>query len=479
MWKSGRPQIISLVLVLTVFCLHLIIAPLVSLGVDEAHYALYALHPALSYFDHPPLVGWLQMLIAPLGYNEFTVRLLPAIIYALISVQLYRLTELLYPQASRWQGMVAVSLVLTAPILQLLGWGMVPDWPLILLALCIVEQTFYLLRDGQSGYRWLLLGIYFGLSGLSKYTAIFLPLGLLLVMIHYQGFRWLLSPYPWGAALLAALMISPVLVWNYENHWVSFQYQSDHARGDGWGWRSLLSMQALQMLCYTFLTYLGGILATAYALRRRCSSDWLILYFAWPFLLVTNGSSGYGEVLPNWPAMGWVLLIPLIAHWLCHCWSNVWVKVLVVGSTLISVPLIVFLYLLLAFKPISTFPFMRPVIKDLIGWQQASEKAAQLQEGYPDKELVLLVDNWSKASRVAWYAYPKPVQLLEEKQTQFDFWYGRPDHTTQGILIRDELEGPVETSIHRQGLQCRLIDQLPVVAGSTMINRFQFYLCQP
>ena len=40
--------------------LHGIIGAVVGLSVDEAHYLLYALHPALSYFDHPPLVGWLQ-----------------------------------------------------------------------------------------------------------------------------------------------------------------------------------------------------------------------------------------------------------------------------------------------------------------------------------------------------------------------------------------------------------------------------------
>ena len=40
--------------------LHLALALAVNLSVDEAHYALYASHLDWSYFDHPPLVGWLQ-----------------------------------------------------------------------------------------------------------------------------------------------------------------------------------------------------------------------------------------------------------------------------------------------------------------------------------------------------------------------------------------------------------------------------------
>ena len=46
---------------------HLILAMGVGLSVDEAHYALYAYHLDWSYFDHPPLVGWLQWPAVALG----------------------------------------------------------------------------------------------------------------------------------------------------------------------------------------------------------------------------------------------------------------------------------------------------------------------------------------------------------------------------------------------------------------------------
>ena len=40
--------------------LRLGVAPTFGLGVDEAHYLLYAVHLDLSYVDHPPLVGWIH-----------------------------------------------------------------------------------------------------------------------------------------------------------------------------------------------------------------------------------------------------------------------------------------------------------------------------------------------------------------------------------------------------------------------------------
>ena len=57
--------------------LHLAVGASLGLSVDEAHYLLYALHPALSYFDHPPMVGWLQWPMVSLGAPVWLLRLLP------------------------------------------------------------------------------------------------------------------------------------------------------------------------------------------------------------------------------------------------------------------------------------------------------------------------------------------------------------------------------------------------------------------
>jgi hypothetical protein len=43
---------------------------------DEAYYWMWAQHPALSYYDHPPLNSWLLGLSsAVFGWNVFALRL--------------------------------------------------------------------------------------------------------------------------------------------------------------------------------------------------------------------------------------------------------------------------------------------------------------------------------------------------------------------------------------------------------------------
>ena len=52
-----------------------------GLSVDEAHYALYAQYLALSYFDHPPLVGWIQWPLVALNAPDAVLRLIPGVLW--------------------------------------------------------------------------------------------------------------------------------------------------------------------------------------------------------------------------------------------------------------------------------------------------------------------------------------------------------------------------------------------------------------
>ncbi|MDP0562092.1 MAG: glycosyltransferase family 39 protein [Candidatus Endonucleobacter sp. (ex Gigantidas childressi)] len=480
---ARTPGLIACLVVLLVFLVHLFIAPLLSLGVDEAHYALYALHPDLSYFDHPPMVGWLQMLVAPLGYDEFSVRLMPALLYAIASLQVYRLTGKLYPDGDKNQSLVAVFLLNSAPFLQLMGWGLVPDAPLIVLALFSIELILKISQKHRL-QDWLMLGVVFGLAGLSKYTAVFLPLAMTLFLSQQQGLRWLKQLAPWLAMVPALVLISPVLIWNSIHDWASFTYQMDHASEGGWSVKNVLMMQVLQMSCYSILAYIAGIAASIFALRRGRSADWLVIWSVWPFLLVTTWSAGNGELLPNWPALGWALLAPLTAHWLCLRWGQLWVKILALISSVLSVGLIVGIIGFLIFQPLSVVPFLKPVVRDVVGWDQAARKAKMLLADRGIEEIdseppVLLVQNWSRGSRIAWYGRPLKVQVLSDRSSQFMYWFGEADESTRGILIRDNEDVPVSGIYRTRGLSCQYLEGLDGEMDGVIVNKFHFYWCQP
>jgi len=84
MWDDRRRPTVSdknlLRATFLLFCSRLVIAFLIELTPQEALLLEYAMHPALSYFDHPPIVAWViragQFLLAnpswELGSADFS-----------------------------------------------------------------------------------------------------------------------------------------------------------------------------------------------------------------------------------------------------------------------------------------------------------------------------------------------------------------------------------------------------------------------
>src|SRR4051794_27385403 len=56
---------------------------------DEAYFIVWGLQPDWGYYDHPPMVGWLLALLAPLSTAPWVLRLPVVILPLLVSVALY------------------------------------------------------------------------------------------------------------------------------------------------------------------------------------------------------------------------------------------------------------------------------------------------------------------------------------------------------------------------------------------------------
>ena len=193
---------VALLLVVVCTALHLLVAGRVELSGDEAHYALYGYFLDWSYFDHPPLVGWLQALILPFSDSDFALRLWPAALGVLSSLALFRLTRTLFPDESPWTAFVAVALLQSALAFQVFSIAMEPDTVLLPLSL---GAAVFLLRavEHERASDWLWVGVLFGLAGLAKYTAVMLAVGALLLVLLGGRTRVLRRPGPWLAVAVA------------------------------------------------------------------------------------------------------------------------------------------------------------------------------------------------------------------------------------------------------------------------------------
>jgi 4-amino-4-deoxy-L-arabinose transferase-like glycosyltransferase len=481
---------------------HLLLASSFHLSPDETQYTLYSAHLDWSFFDHPPLVGWLQWPWGALGGTDLLMRVVPMASWLLGALALLALTATMYPGVAL-APRAALLLWALSPIPHLLGVALVPD-SLLLPIICASMVFCWQLCDVRQLQRtslWLGLGLCLGLAGLTKYTAILIALGAVLALLISHGPRLLARPGPWLAVLLAALLISPVLLWNATHDWISLAYQFSHAAGGAdWRFSRVLAFVLVQVLGYGALLLLGGVASwrqpeggrSGQVTAQRISPVGFCLCFGLPALLLLTYLSGRGSTLPHWSASAWMALTPAAAMGCLSMWSHRQALLKAVGGfqALCCAGLATLMLVGGVSSEVGEQAHSKPgqvpagsafnPFADLYGWDAAAAHGRALAEKNPDAQGVqptLAVFNWTLASRIAWYARPLGVKVVQRHFDQFGLWWGvlQPG---ESVLLLDwsqmSFAPPVGPG---QFERCELLDQQAVPRLGRQIAHFNFLLC--
>lgn len=461
----------------------------VQFSVDEAHYALYAQHLAWSYFDHPPLVGWIQWPLVMLTSSEGLIRIIPELLWIIACILVYQVTiEVHYLLQSRNTGhltsslpsanicgLMAVLAIVAAPMPHILAIGLLPDTLLAPISLGILWMALRWLRDESFNLgQWLILGILLGLAGLSKYTAAFTAFALLLVFFSAPKKPWITKLGFWLAALLALILIGPVLYWNWIHDWISFKYQIAHGGGGAWLWRGVGAFLLLQIAVFGPLIILGGLaFIRDFVHANKLSLIALLGFFFIPFAIFAALSGGGG--LPHWTTPAWFCLAPFAGIGLAKTWSTHHRKLIrMLFCVQITLCLIGFGFVLSG--GITSASMKSNPIADLYGWKLAGQKAAQLASATSANGIA--VQNWTLGSRAAWYAKPVPVFVLDQRQDQFDLWFGQLPQGAKIILVNWSgmpFSAPISSKMGFEA--CQPLDSLEIRHFGQYLSRFDFSLC--
>lgn len=312
-FPASRPATLMLVLAVATawLCASL---PVFS---QEAYYWTYAQHPDLSYFDHPPMVAWLIWLgTAAFGDGAIGIRLGTwACGLATTWLGWRMLVAFRIDQAgqSAW-----IVLGLASPILAMTHFLANPDPPLVF-GFTLAMFALWRARQGGTGW-WLLAGTAAGFALLSKYSAAFLLVsGVAVLLLDPPMRRQLRRPGPWLGVLVAALVFLPVVIWNARNDFESFRFQTSHRlahAGLGWRWFAEFASGQFGVLHPALMLLLP---ATVVWLLRRFRHDpralWL-LAFGLPLPLYMLANALWMQVKINWLAPAYVpLLLGLVIAW--------------------------------------------------------------------------------------------------------------------------------------------------------------------
>jgi 4-amino-4-deoxy-L-arabinose transferase-like glycosyltransferase len=295
-------------LVLTLVALRLVAAALTPLTFDEAYYWMWSKHLAFGYYDHPPMVALvIRAGTTILGDTELGVRLVSILLALPMSFAVYRSAVILFGGV---RVAATATVLLNVTLMAAVGTLIVtPDAPLLVASSFVLFFLAKVLETGR-GVWWLAVGAAVGAALLSKYTALFFGLAILIwLLVVPKQRRWLLSPWPHLGGLVALAIFAPVVLWNADHHWVSFIKQIGRAKIEDFRPNYIAELIPTQIAFATPLVFILGAMGLFALIRRRTGAMaarvlidvmfWTItLYFVWHSLHARVEANWFAPVYP-------------------------------------------------------------------------------------------------------------------------------------------------------------------------------------
>lgn len=387
-----------------------LLAPTFGLMPQSTYYFTYAEHPALSYYDHPPMIGWLLWLGAALfGKSALAVRGTVFVTTFATQLALYVLGRRLLGKEAAGRALVFFT---ASGVALLLSFIAVPDVPLLLcwtLALLALERALFPIETEADGERgrggwlpWIAAGLAMGLAFLSKYTGVFLQGGLVLFLLASPAHRPLLrTARPWVALAVAQVVSLPVWIWNLRHDFASFAFQfggrAAESRFDPDDSLGFLASQMAVLLPVgfgLFVWVLGS--RTLRALRRPLRAtdavaerELFLLAFAVPLFATCLALSTFTWVKVNWPMPAYVsglLLVAAAAGRRATAWQ------VGLGAALLVVAAI----------ELVAYPVPVHSNDTWWGWRELAAEVEEMAERHPDR-FFFSGDNYKTTAELRFY----------------------------------------------------------------------------
>lgn len=191
--------------------LHLLTATRYGIFRDELYYAACSEHLAWGYVDQPPMIAFLIWIVRHLsGDSLIALRLLPALAGAALVWMAAALARAM--GGGRFAQSLAALAVLPAPIYMVMHHWMTMNAfePLVWMGclLCMLRA----MNTGAPRY-WLWFGVIAGVGFETKYSIVFLLMGVVAGVVLTPERRFLKSRYVWLGALAAFLIFLPNFIW--------------------------------------------------------------------------------------------------------------------------------------------------------------------------------------------------------------------------------------------------------------------------
>lgn len=472
--------------IVPVLCILLVGLKLVQLALaapfmDETYYWMWGQHPALSYYDHPPLNAWLLGLSSALfGWNLFALRLPVLLCFAADIVALLLISRRIGGEQWRDWFWLTLLLFLVTPVFWLVSSFALPDHTLLTALLFSFYWFFRFFQDrafasklsngrptgGKT--RDLLLGaLCLGLGGLAKYNAAFLGLGIGLFVLFFD--RALLAQLRlWLAALVALALQTPVIVWNLTERFASWEFilEGRHAGLRDWYDGPLLFLTYLLLFISPFLFWPMG----KFALGRLAIPGSGFARVAFILSSVAIVALAFRtQTLFHWNLVAYAAMLPFLAAYMRP-------RFLIVLQTLFGIAMAGAIFVNYSVTPITDVSGWRDEATAWsYGWSEVAAATLQAREDF-DVGFVAAAD-YTTASLIAFVTGDANVVSLSPRQDQYDYWFDPAAHAGEDAILYGDNWRPLGGIVAKFD-SVEPIASFPIAAGGRDLNVQTIYLAR-
>jgi 4-amino-4-deoxy-L-arabinose transferase-like glycosyltransferase len=441
---------------------------------DETYYWLWGQHLALSYFDHPPLVGWTQAAASIFGWNIVSLRLFVFLTLVGDLVLLYAFSRHIAGGAWRDLFWATAALFAATPIFFAASNLALPDHLLLFFALAALYCFVRFRAAWEAGVpRWhflYLAAIAVGLAMLSKYSGALLAASFVLYLVATPRMRGLFrSPHLYLAMLVALAMQAPVLVWNAQNDWASFAFILGGRRiGQG----ELFEPDGLTGYLLGFLLVLSPFLLwplARFALARGDGNGLPRLIF-WVSTLCLLAASLFTDILIHWNLIAYLAALPFLAPWLRS-------RILAAGHFTFAGLIAAIITMNYTVMPLISF-FGRTDQSTALsyGWEDVIPEIEKLRAA---NDIGFIATPWYASASALAYAMRDPdVVSIAPRREAFDDWFDAAAHVGETAILLGDRRVPVTDAVKALFQSVELAKDVEIRRNGYLIERYSLYIAR-
>ena len=451
---------------------------------QDAYYHFYGENLSLSYFDHPGMIGYILRIFTELfGKTVFVVKLADFVVTSLTLLSFYKLAGLFL---SKNKALTALVLISSTICISILSFNSTPDVPLLLFWTMSVSCLYKAIFE-QKKWFWILAGLCMGLAFDSKYTALFLQIGVLGFLCVSNRYRnVLLSPWLWMCFVISFAVSLPVWWWNYQHDFASFAFQGTDRTGNiskfeispnyffgaiGHQMLLLLPVLFLSFLQFTY-KYIAKVLV-----KRKLPGAKLLFLLA--FFIPTF--VGFFAITPiywvklNWLMPSYITGIIIAAYHIKKKWIAVQLYFSIFFHILIGLQI---LFYLVPIKSDDTW----------IGWEELAIETAKLLEKNPNS-FVFSADNYKTSAALNFFLEEKVYaqNIIGKNALHFDY----VDHNLSNLngkhaifldsdtrfKNRDKNSNPYPPELNEYFETVRQLEPILISIKGEEVRKFWVYYC--